>query len=173
VGGNPINYFDPFGLDTISISTNIQIPSFISDYFTGVEGINGIHSGIAVEFPGPNGGKWDFAGFFGPDFMLSVGLGKATLNLGYDKGGVCDLKDDSIELSALLALGEYGVSFDANTGEWTGMHAGVGLAPGQIFKFIQSLVKGNKFAKAFANNMISAGVSTNVQVGSYGRGALR
>ncbi len=121
VDGNPLRYLDPYGLDSISLSTNL---------ITEVDGVNGFHSGVAIEFPGPNGANWDFAGFFGPDFMQSPGLGKATLNLGYDKGGICELGGDSVEASALLGGGELGASFETNTGE----HIGVGLAP--VFSFI-------------------------------------
>tara|TARA_R110001592_G_scaffold408_2_gene2283 strand:+ start:1126 stop:5742 length:4617 start_codon:yes stop_codon:yes gene_type:complete len=173
VGGNPISYYDIYGLDSISISANFQIPSFISNMFSDVKGINGLHSGIAIEFPGPNGGGWDIAGFFGPDFMQSVGLGKATLSLGYDKGGICELTDLSGEVSALIGLGEYGATFDPDTGALTGGHVGVGLAPGNAIKFIKSLVKGNSFLKAYSNNMISGGTSTNVLVGSLNRGTVK
>lgn len=154
------------GLDTISLSTNIQVPSFIAQSITGIEGLSGIHSGVAIEFPGPNGGNWDFGGFFGADFAQSVGLGKATLNLGYDKGSICDLANTSGEPSALIGAGELSASFDPVTGNLEGGHVGIGLAPGKVIKFLKDLAKGNAIASTCLNNMISVAGSQNVRVSS-------
>ena len=170
---NPLIYLDPLGLDTLTLSTNVQIPSFINDWFGRVDGLSGVHSGIAIEFPGFFGGEWDFAGFFGADFMQNVGLGKATLNLGYDMGSICDLAKESLEVQALFGVGEFGASFDPNEREIQGFHVGLGLAPGNIAKFFKSLFKGNKIAKAYANNMISIGGSANATVGSLKRGQVK
>jgi len=166
VRNNPLTNIDPLGLDTISLSTNIQVPSFISESMTGIEGLSGIHSGIAIEFPGPNGGNWDFGGFFGADFAQNVGLGKATLNLGYDKGGICDLANTSGEASALIGAGELGTSFDPVTGNLEGGHVGIGLAPGKVINILKDISKGNAIASAYLNNMISVGGSQNVRVSS-------
>jgi RHS repeat-associated protein len=166
VGGNPVNSIDPLGLDTISLSTNVQLPAFLVEKINGVEGMSGFHSGVAIEFPGANGGNWNFGGYFGADFMANIGLGKSTLNLGYDKGSICDLAKGSGEIAALIGIGEGGLSFDPETGDLQGGHIGVGIAPGNFFKFLKKIAKGNKFAEAYLNNMVSVGGSQNARTSS-------
>lgn len=116
VMGNPVGNIDPEGLDSLSLQTSIQIPSFLVNYINPSVPFNGLHSGFAIEYPGFNGGSWNFAGYFGPDFMTNIGMGKATLDLGYSVQGVGSLSDESLEVNALLGRLGAGLSFDPNTG---------------------------------------------------------
>lgn len=94
-----------------------------------------------------------------------MGMGKATLAVGHSPEGVETLRDDSAEINALLGRGELGIQLDADSGEYSGMHAGVGIAPGRYFKVLRDLAKGNKLASAYVNNMVSVGLSRNEGLG--------
>jgi hypothetical protein len=55
---------------------------------------------------------------------------------------------------------------DSNTGELQGGHIGLGIAPGNLFKFLKKIANGNKIAEAYMNNMVSVGGSQNVRMSS-------
>jgi len=123
VGGNPLKWIDPRGLDVISANISVRVPSWL----TGGVGQGGA-LGVAVSFPGPNGGNFDVGVFAegnggGDDY----GTGRATVGIGYEAGSVQSLTGEGVSLSFNDGIGGLSLSFDKNdnlTGG--GLHIGPG-----------------------------------------------
>ncbi|MEJ2532446.1 MAG: hypothetical protein P8Y92_11655, partial [Halioglobus sp.] len=102
---------------------------------------------------------------------VDVGLGKASVDIGYNKGGFADLSGDSIEVSATVGRYNAGINWDADSGVLTGVKAGTGVALGSLSKTLQNSINRVKngqiksAAKSFLKNNISMTYQRNAATG--------
>jgi RHS repeat-associated protein len=142
--GNPYKYVDPDGRDSISITGTIHVPGSLL-HLLGVSEVpvSGFSGGIAVSFPGPwsPDAGFDFGLVGGANIpAVDVGLGKASVDIGYNKGSFADLSGDSVEVSATVGRYNAGINWDADSGELTGVKAGRGVGLGGLSKTLQNSI---------------------------------
>ena len=163
VGGNPMLWIDSMGLASITGTGTIHIPGFISSLLGSEFPISGIHGGIAASFPTPwePDVPWDIGLVGGLDIpVFSAGLGKASFDIGLNKGSLCDLVGGSYEISAVIGKHSGALSFSED-GELTGAKYGRGVTPGRVIKTIATLVDNMRpgnfrdITKKFINNNFS------------------
>ena len=136
--GNPYKYVDPDGRDSITVTGTIHVPgSLLNLLGVGEVPVSGFSGGIAISFPGPWSPEADFDfGLVGGANIpaVDVGLGKASVDIGYNKGGFADLSGDSVELSATVLGYNGGLNWDADHGGVSGFKFGRGVALGSLSK---------------------------------------
>jgi len=98
---DPVNQVDPRGLDTITLGGTLRIPSWLGKIANPEVPGQGAFFGLAFSFPGFTGGEFDAGLYFGLQAGGGdVGIGRATLNVGYQCGSVKDIAGVGGEVSA-------------------------------------------------------------------------
>ena len=141
VSGNPITGIDPSGLITFTFGADIHIPAWLAQILsrTGITevSVSGFSIGIAESFAFFDGAERDSGLFFSllvPGF--DFGFGKASLNIGLQRGSVRDLAGNSdITTSLTSSRINIGVTFNADNREFQGVQFGRGAG----FNFGQTL----------------------------------
>ncbi len=154
---NPFKFIDPDGRDSISLTGTVHLPGSILHFLgLGEVPVSGIHGGIAASFPGPWTPDTKFAiGLIGGIDIPSVdlGLGKASVDIGYSKGSLSDLSSDSLELEATIGNYDVGVNWDAASGDISGVKVGVGFSLGRSSRTL------NRVAGSVKNGALRNAVS--------------
>ena len=181
--GNPYKYVDPDGRDSITVTGTIHVPGSLLNFLgVGEVPVSGFSGGIAISFPGPwsPDAGFDFGLVGGANIpAFDVGLGKASLDIGYNKGSFADLSGDSIEMSAIVGRYNGGVNWDANSGELTGVKAGRGVALGGLSRTLLDAVgklKNGQLRSAlnsFMKNNVSMTYQKNGSIGIRNSGGSR
>ena len=118
---DPVNKIDLLGLDTITASVNVDIstPVDIFNFIFGTDIIgNGGGIGIAVSFPGLNGGELDIGAYITGAVNKGTGIaGKkygvsANAALGYCAGSVRDLHGRSGQIGFNDGIGGMSLQLD-------------------------------------------------------------
>jgi len=119
VGGDPVGWIDPYGLDTIFLSPGIHLPvlgTLMNALGYSDVAVTGIELGIAMSFPGPwsPDAQWDigFSGAF--DIGAGFGANRLSLELEYGKGSVCDI-NNSLQAFGIVGPVMGGIGLDKNT----------------------------------------------------------
>jgi RHS repeat-associated protein len=144
---SPIANYDPLGLDTITYSANLRVPTWlavpVAKFLDLDTSPNGVAFGVAVSFPGIFGGEFDSGVFASLDLGgLEYGA-KLTEGFSYNKRSVCDLAGISLDVGAHAGLAGGGISLDEN-GDVTGVYLqrGPGISGG--YNVTGTLVLSNK-----------------------------
>jgi hypothetical protein len=130
--------------------------------------VSGFSGGIAISFPGPwsPDAGFDFGLVGGANIpAFDVGLGKASLDIGYNKGSFADLSGDSIELSATVLGYNGGVNWDADSGGVSGVKFGRGVALGSLSRKLGDYVNKikNNELKSFLQGIMKNNISLTYQ----------
>jgi len=117
VGANPINNYDPDGLDTIELVANLKLPSWPgSPTISGSENLKprGVSLGLAFSYPSAYGGEFDlgFTGSASAGGSIGVSTGRLTGGLTFSKGGLRDQFGDSAKLSFNDGIGGSSICLD-------------------------------------------------------------
>ena len=175
---NPYKFIDPDGHAVVSVTGNIQFPAIlvyaIENVFDKDVPVSGFRIGIAGSFPTifDDGVSFDLGAFAGVDIPIGgAGIGKASLDLGLDNGGLNDLEGGGLEASAIVGRASAGISLKEDL-SFSGVKAGVGASPGSLIQSIAALAeylpKGGfrELGRHFLRNNYSV-VATETRVFSF------
>ncbi|MCK9609517.1 MAG: RHS repeat-associated core domain-containing protein [Methylomonas sp.] len=142
VNNNPVNANDPTGNITFTMTGQLNIPGWINDIaqkigLADLGGGKSIQFGTAESFPLFDGAERDsgilLSGGAGGDVSHPLnggnnlyGIGSLNLSIGISPGSVKDLAGRDNEISLTFPGVSAGVSFNAQTGSYSGMSIGTG-----------------------------------------------
>lgn len=136
VGSDPIGNTDPLGLLTVTAGGTLRIPGWVKYVIDGYMGQGG-SAGIALQLT-KNGEFCPDVGVFGAmqGAGMDVGIGKGSVNLGIQTGGISDLAGQGYDFSGHWGL--IGGTVTANEKmNFTGVQVNVG--PGYNVGYSASL----------------------------------
>ena len=127
VGGDPVSRSDPSGLLTVTVGGSLRIPGWLKHLIPGYIG-SGASAGVAIQITN-NGGFCPDAGAYwsGQGGGEDIGIGKGSIDLGLEGGGISDLSGRGLNYSGHWGLWGGTANFDWD-GNFTG--AQVNWGPG-------------------------------------------